>query len=152
VTWGANTILAKFNAFLGENKSYGYALLDRMPIEHPYKYLQEKFQLGMIFPDKPSVRFERILGFGHSVDGSSHLCSVADILLGAFRYCVNEPENEDAGKVMFPTLMTMMWMREREGKTSVVESGLVFRPQNVKEAKHQQEYDALAERLQSFLR
>jgi hypothetical protein len=37
-------------------------------------------------------------------DGTSHLCSVADILLGAFRYCVNEPDNEEAGKAMFPTL------------------------------------------------
>jgi len=55
-----------------------------MPVDNPYKYLQEKFQLDMVFQDKPSVRFEHILGFGHSVDGSSHLCSVADVLLGAF--------------------------------------------------------------------
>jgi hypothetical protein len=36
-----------------------------------------------------------------------------DVMLGAFRYCVNEPENEEAGKAMFPTLMRMMWKRER---------------------------------------
>jgi hypothetical protein len=151
VTWGANTVLGKFNSFLGENKSYGYALLDRMPIDNPYKYLQEKFQLGMVFIDKPSIRFERILGFGHSVDGSSHLCSVADILLGAFRYCVNEPDNEEAGKAMFPTLISMMWKRDRDGKSYVNECGLVFRPQNVKEAKHQAEYNTLIARLEGYL-
>jgi hypothetical protein len=54
------------------------------------------------FPDGKIVRLERILGLGHGCDGSSHLCSVADVLLGAFRYCVNDPENEEAAKAMFP--------------------------------------------------
>jgi hypothetical protein len=46
--------------------------------------------------DMPPNRFcrKRILGLGHGADGRSHLCSVADIMLGAFRYCVNEPDNE----------------------------------------------------------
>jgi hypothetical protein len=29
VLWGANTILGKFNTFLDENATYGYAMLDR---------------------------------------------------------------------------------------------------------------------------
>jgi hypothetical protein len=79
------------------------------------------------------------------------MCSVADVLLGAFRYCVNEPDNEEAGKVMFPTLLSMMWKRKRNGKVEVDECGLVFRPQNIREAKHRAEYDALAERLKGYL-
>jgi hypothetical protein len=86
-----------------------------------------------------------------SDDGSSHMCSVADVLLGAFRYCVNEPDNEEAGKAMFPTLMSMMWKRERGGKIYVNDCGLVFRPVNIKEDKHKAEYASLAERLQSYL-
>jgi hypothetical protein len=116
---GANTVLSKFNMFLGEQKSHGYVLMDRMPIRDPYKYLKDKFQLGMEFQGKPSIRLERIVGLGHACDGSSNLCSVADILLGAFRYCVNEPDNEEAGKAMFPTLMSMMWKRQSGGKTYV---------------------------------
>lgn len=72
-------------------------------------------------------------------------------MLGAFRYCVNEPENEDAAKVMFPTLMRMMWKRERHGKIYVRECGLSFRPKAIQEARHQAEYDALIERLQGYL-
>jgi hypothetical protein len=98
-----------------------------------------------------TIRLDRVLGFGHAVDGSSHLSSVADVLLGAFRYCVNQPENEEAGKAMFPVLMSMMWKRERGGKVYVNDCGLVFRPAKVKEANHKAECDALITRLQSYL-
>lgn len=151
VLWGANTVLGKFNIFLTRENSHGYAVLDKIPVEHPYRYLKEKFQLGLTFPDKGPVRLNRILGFCHAVDGSSHMCSVADILLGAFRYCVNEPENEEVGKAMFPVLLSMMWKREHEGKQYVRECGLVFRPRVVKEPKHQSEYDSLVGRLQGYL-
>src|SRR5947209_19703713 len=56
VLWGENTVLGKFNTFLGESKTYGYAVLDKIPVEHPYCYLKEKFQVGMTFPDKPAIR------------------------------------------------------------------------------------------------
>jgi hypothetical protein len=151
VLWGANTVLSKFNMFLNENRSHGFAVLDKIPVEHPYRYLKEKFQIGLKFPLKPSIRLDRVLGFGHAVDGSSHMCSVADVMLGAFRYCVNQPENEEAGKAMFPTLMSMMWKRERNGKTYVNNCGLVFRPASIEEPMHQAEYAALVERLQSYL-
>jgi hypothetical protein len=151
VLWGANTVLSKFNMFLEEHESHGFAVLDRIPVEHPYRYLKEKFQVGLKFPLKPSIRLDRVLGFAHAVDGSSHMCSVADVMLGAFRYCVNEPNKEEAGKAMFPTLMSMMWKRERGGKTYVNNCGLVFRPASVTAPTHQAEYKALAERLQGYL-
>jgi hypothetical protein len=149
--WGANTVLGRFNRFLTEHNEYGYVLFDRIPVQRPYRYLKEKFQIGMTFRDRPSIRLERVLGVGHAVDGSSHLCSVADVMLGAFRYCVNEPENEEAGKAMFPILMRMMWKRERQGRIYVRECGLVLRPKVINESKHQQEYDALIERLEGYL-
>jgi hypothetical protein len=151
VLFGANTVLGKFNAFLSESKSFGYTLLDRVPVENPYRYLKEKFQVGLTFSDGKAKRLDRILGIAHTVDGSSHMCSVADVLLGAFRYCVNEPENEEAGKAMFPTLMRMMWKRERGGKTYVNECGLVFRPATIKEERHKVEYESLQDRLQGYL-
>jgi hypothetical protein len=153
VLWGANTVLSKFNQFLRERKSFGYALLDKIPVKYPYRYLKEKFQVGLTFPkqSKPPMRLGRILGFGHAVDGSSHMCSVADVMLGAFRYCVNEPENKEAGKAMFPTLMDMMWKQKRNGKTYVNDYGLAFRPAKITIQKHQDEYKALIERLESYL-
>jgi hypothetical protein len=147
VLWGANTVLGKFDAFLGENSTYGYAILDRLPVEHSYRYIKEKFQRGMTFPDRSPIRLSRILGFAQEVNGSSHMCSVADIMLGAFRYCVNEPGNPDAGKAMFPILMEMMWKRDQGVSTVVNDYGLVFRPATIDETKYQTDCDALASRL-----
>jgi hypothetical protein len=151
VLWGANTILGKFNQFLWETKTFGYAILDRLPVPDPYSFLREKFQLGMTFPDKSSKRLGHILGFAHAVDGSSHLCSVADVLLGAFRYCVNEPDNEEAAKAIYPTLVSMMWNYERDGKAVFDDRGLVFRPQGIKAPQYQADYDALSARLHGYL-
>jgi hypothetical protein len=151
VEWGANTILGKFNTFLREQSSYGFAVMDRMPVKTPYEYLKEKFEVGMTFPDKPSARLDRILGLSHGADGTSHLCSVCDILLGSFRYCVNEPDNEEAGKAMFPTLMKMMWKGKQGRKTEVREFGLCFRPLKVDAPKFKAEYDELETRLEGYL-
>ena len=52
---------------------------------------------------------------------------------------MNEPDNEEAGKVMFSALGSMMWNRERNGKKDVSDCGLVLRPANVQEAKHKAE-------------
>jgi hypothetical protein len=68
-SWGANTVLGRFNLFLIEQNEYGYVLFDRIPVQNPYRYLKEKFQLGMTFKDRPSIRPDRVLGVGHAVDG-----------------------------------------------------------------------------------
>lgn len=144
-------MLGKFSAFLSENRSYGCVILDNIPVKQPFVYLKEKFQTGLTFPDSPPIRLDRRLEFSQASDGTCHLCSVADVMLGSFRYCVNEPDNEEAGKVMFSALGSMMWSRERNGKKDVSDCGLVLRPANVQEAKHKAEYDALTQRLQGYL-
>ena len=151
VPFGANTVLGKFSAFLSENRSYGCVVLDNIPVKQPFVYLKEKFQTGLTFPDSPPIRLDRSLEFSQASDGTCHLYSVADVMLGSFRYCVNEPDNEEAGKAMFPALRSMMWYRERNGKKDVSDCGLVLRPTNVQEAKHKAEYDALTQRLQGYL-
>ena len=60
VLWGANTVLSKFNMFLDGNKSHGYAVLDKISVEHPYRYLKEKFQVGLKFSLNKSIRLQRI--------------------------------------------------------------------------------------------
>jgi len=151
VLYGANTILGKFNQFLAAQGSHGFAVMDRIPVEKPYEYLKEKFQVGMTQNGKPLGRLDRILGFSHSADGTSHLCSVCDIPLGSFRYCVNDPKNEDAAIEMFPTLLQMMWRGTRSGRDTSREFGLCFRPLNIEAPKYQAEYDALETRLQRYL-
>jgi hypothetical protein len=101
---GANTILACFDRFLERAGDYGLALLDRLPVRDQYLYLREKFQVGLSFPNNAVRPLKRILGLASTCDGASHLASVADIVLGSFRYCVNEPERDIAGRAMLPNV------------------------------------------------
>jgi len=98
----------------------------------------------MTFSDgRPPNRLERIMGFASTTDGASHLASIADILVGSWRYCVNEPEMDIAGKAMFPKLMDLMWKRTFNGKLYVRDFGIVLRPQEVQVEKYKKEYDSL---------
>lgn len=153
VLFGANTLLGKFNEFLGTDQdTFGFVLFDRIPIDHPYPYLREKFQTGMTFSDgRPPTRLARIMGLASTTDGASHLTSVADILVGSWRYCVNEPEMDVAGKAMFPKLMDLMWKRTRNGELYVRDFGFVLRPQEVQVEKYKKDYNDLRARLQGYL-
>jgi len=98
VQWGANTLLGKFNEFCGERPhGHGLVMFDRMPIAHEHRYFREKFSTGLTFPNGRTRRLENVLGLASTCDGASHMSSVADIVLGSFRYCVNEPERDIAG-------------------------------------------------------
>jgi hypothetical protein len=81
----------------------------------------------------------------------SHLASVCDILVGSWRYCVNEPEMDLAGKAMFPKLMDVMWKRKIGGKLYVKDFGLILRPLDVQKEEYKKEYEALRKRLQGYL-
>jgi hypothetical protein len=94
VEWGANTVLGAFSKFLGEQGQRGIAVLDRLPIAPPDGFIRDKFQVGLTFPRGGTRRLSHIICCAHSCDGASHLTSVADVVLGSFRYCVNEPDRD----------------------------------------------------------
>jgi hypothetical protein len=129
VTFGANTLLGRFDEFLSTDKdTFGFVIFDKIPIPHHYTYLREKFQVGLTFPDGNVKRLEKVVGLATIADGQSHLASLCDILVGSWRYCVNEPEMDVAGKAMFPKLMDLMWKRKLGGKLYVRDYGFGLHP------------------------
>jgi hypothetical protein len=150
VQFGANTLLGKFNQFLGDSSDVGLVLFDRLPIKNAYQYLKEKFQAGLQV-DKETLKLENVVGFASTCDGASHLASVADILLGSFRYCVNEPDKDIANSAIFPTLVRVMWYREDNETKNLAEYGLTLRPQEIKVDAYKKEYDELIKRLLGYL-
>jgi hypothetical protein len=97
-------------------KEHGIAKLDRMG-KNSFTYAKNKFQTGLIFPGRDisiKRRLDRITSIGFTCDGASHLSSMADILLGSFRYCVNDAEKDKAGRVMLPKLVPLMWTAIRD--------------------------------------
>lgn len=153
VKYGANTLLGKFNEYCSQTEDgYGIVFFDRMPIPREHQYLREKFTHGLTFSNGRTRPLDRIVGLASTCDGASHFSSVADVVLGSFRYCVNEPDRDLAGRQMLRTIVRLMWKRQYGKRYVVRDHGLVLRPQTVKAPQHQAEYDALVDRLNDYLR
>src|SRR5262249_49588574 len=85
---------------------------DRIPVDHPYRYLTEKFQVGLPFPGDQSRRLDRIVGLASTGNGASNSASIADVIIGAFRYCMNEPDKDIAGGAILPQIVNLMWKKD----------------------------------------
>jgi hypothetical protein len=150
VLFGANTLLLKFNEFLEHQRDVGIVVFDRIPVSNQFKYLKDKFQIGGQYSNG-TRRLENIVGYTTSCDGASHLASMADILLGSFRHCVNEPTKDTVNAAIFPTLMQVMWHREKDGVKKFLEYGLTLRPKTISVEAHAREYTDLRKRLRGYM-
>jgi hypothetical protein len=149
--WGANCIVQKFNEFLLEQNSHGIVAMDRFPAGNDYSFLTDKFCNGLKFQDEGQVPLGRIKLFTSTCINASHASSAVDIALGTFRYCINQPANVEAAKVMMENISKMIWC-ERDGNTLLVqEKGLICRPKKIDIAKYSAEYDTLIDNINKLL-
>jgi len=153
VQYGANSVISRFNQFLDENDDDGICLVDNLPFRGGDQYLKEKFTEGLTFPGGRSVPLSRIKLFGQTCNNASHLSSAADIVLGSFRYCVNNPNNPDAASDMFKKVATMMWHQDDGERRLVRERGLILRPllENIDNPLLRSRYDELIQHLTGLL-
>lgn len=151
VQFGANILLSKFNQFLGENESKGWANFDRLNIKDPYGYIKEKFANRIERADS-TIKLEHLLGYGFTCDGASHASSVADVLLGGFRYILNEPHRDIAGKAIAKSLVPLMWYKSGPDGTKMFGNrGLILRPLDVKSPKYQADYQEIRDRITRWI-
>ncbi len=151
VGWAANHVIGRFNKFLSENGAYGICLVDRLPIEGDYRYLTDKFVRGLDLDGGGYVPLDRICAFGSTCIGASHLSSAVDIVLGSFRYCINQPKNRDAAREMLAAVATLMWGIEIGESKYLRERGLILRPRKVTVPQYRQDYDDLVRSLVGLL-
>lgn len=153
VKWGADHIFQKFNEYLIEKKRIGIVLVDRLSDSSEYKLLTEKFTRGLIYPAS-SRPLNNIRLYGVSCDNASHFNSVADVLIGTFRYCINEPFNKGAAKTMMKKLVGLLWAKQiNKQEINPFEKGLTFRPvQNkIQKPEYRKEYDELLRQINELL-
>jgi hypothetical protein len=144
VQWGFNELLKLFNDFLVYSQTFGLVILDRRSPDAQFTYMQKKFQVGLEY-QASRRRLGNIISYSLTCDGCSHLSSVADIVIGAFRYCVNEPNNEAVGGRIYPLVAALMW--KRNGKLV----GLKLNPA-IGSTHYAHQYDALIARLEKYLK
>ena len=153
-----NSLLAHFDMrFLELHKSKGVVCIDRVDEQFGFKYMQDKHQAGVEFVDGREQQLERIMHYSMTTDGASHLSSLVDIALGAFRYCVNlsnHPQKIDkleiANKMLQP-LSKALWSGEIDGRRLITGYGYLPHPRGgIKVDSYREKYETLAEDLQQW--
>jgi hypothetical protein len=99
---------------------------------HEYQYLIDKFTNGLTFTDREYVVLDRINIFGATCINASNIFSAKDIVIGSFRYCINNPKNIDAAKEMMSDLANIPWYKKIGLNIFVREFGVVLRPKEKK--------------------
>lgn len=152
VSWAADYVISRFHEFLCLNNVDGIVVTDPLPFHKGWQYLSDKFRVGLKLDDGRTISLERIKLFSSSCIGASHAGSVIDIVLGSFRYCINEPANLTAASEMIRRVVRLMWHRRlADGTITVRDRGLILRPETVRVQKYQKEYDSLLDRLRVLL-
>lgn len=132
--YGLHTVVSHFQLFLQSRQppAHGIVVADRMPIKEGFKLLGHLHQMGGDPSMSPRGRFPNIDLFGMSIIEASHVASVADILIGAFRYCVNEPHDRPACFKLLPLVLDRIWGTKTDEGYRVLDAGLIIRPQRSK--------------------
>ena len=126
--WAADHVIGRFNQYLQKINNSGICLVDSFPIEGESKYLKEKFTTGLKLQDGSSIDLENIKLFGNTGINASHVSSAVDIILGSFRYCINNPKNTAAASLMMKRVMSMLWHEISDGRLLLKDKGLILRP------------------------
>lgn len=150
--FGSNVLLQKFNQFLNEQGGlHGVAYFDRTSDYPQQNYLSEVFSKGLDF-NGTRRRLQQILCLGTTADGASHIGSVCDIVVGACRYAINEPDRPEAGATLLRLVAEMMWSQTNsEGVAVFRERGLCIRPMTRSVQDYEANIQALLDRLNGYL-
>ena len=78
------------------------------------------------------------------------MTSVTDIVVGAFRFIVNEPDKDKVGITLLKLLEKVMWSKPEGNDINISERGICIRPVKIKSVKIQADVEALTQRLESW--
>ena len=152
----ADYVFGRFNYYLGQIGDYGLCIVDNLPVEAQFRYLSERFSRGLDIQGERRVPLDRIALFAATCANASHAHSAIDIVLGSFRYCINNPRNVDVARAMLVQVVKMMWHRYDEATDTyhVGGRGMIVRPpiNEVRVAAYRAEYERLHGQLNDLLR
>jgi hypothetical protein len=154
VAFGVNSVLARYHKFLNEQNEYGMFLADVLPISNPFQFLSNIFSSGLTMQGSRQYSLDRLVLCGTSCINASNAASAVDIVLGSFRYCINNPRNIEAASQMMASVVEMMWHEKAaDGKYDVHTRGLISRPlyDNIDVPGYKKRYDELVAHINMLL-
>jgi hypothetical protein len=145
IEWQFDTVLDAFDRFLDVEDSYGLCSIDRFGNGADHALIRTKFTEGGTFASGwPRSRYKRITHFSVSSEGTSHVTSAADIVLGTFGFCVNQRGDSARPRELYPLIDPLIW-RHPDSRTGPWGWGVRMRPQRSTHYEH--EYRALRDHL-----
>jgi len=153
VQWAADYVIGRFNYYLTTINDTGICAVDNLPVRAQFRYLSDKFSLGLSLPDGSHVRLDRIRMLSATCANASHLSSAMDIVLGAFRYCLNNPRNQDAASAMMKSVVELMWHEKRGQDILAVGKGLIVRPEmdKIQKQDYRRDYEEMFAHINHLL-
>ena len=144
------TLLCEFDLFLSREHTSGFCAVDRFEIAHS---LLSSILIEGVDPSGELGKFQRKLSniWMYSVTNitCSHLCSLCDIVLGAFRYCVNTARTTELAKMLYSKVRPLFL--SQPGDPKVIENwGLFVRPRTVQVNRYAEAYQSLRSHLMSL--
>lgn len=132
LNWGLDALFTKVQQYVNEEKEASpfSVFVDRHSRNTYAKHLREKFVKRNIQP-KAGFNTPGLVCVSSVWDGTSHLASLADIIVGSYNYIVNKPERDVAGRQMILALRPLIW-GHRDTKKRIrypLGRGLLFRPE-----------------------
>ncbi len=151
----ADFVLGRFNYYLREIGDHGIVVVDNLPVHAQFRYLSERFCHGLDLQSERRVALDRIRLFAASCSTASLVHSAIDIVLGSFRYCINNPRNPQVAREMMLNVVRMMWHRYEAATDTyyVADRGLITRPRlnNIRFEAYRREYESLFRHLNELL-
>lgn len=150
----ASYVIGRFHRFLAEYKAEGLCIMDNIDRRMEYRFASEKLQRGLKLYWGQYLKLPRIHAFAITTVNAAYAMSVLDIVLGAFRYCVNGPVNRDAAREMMKSLMNILWSDPSKDDYRFVDRGFILRPrlEKIRVPAHKQKYQDLRHSLIQLLR
>lgn len=151
--WSADYVIGRYNRYLDEVQDDGICILDNLPVQVQFRYLSDKFTRGLSLSNDHTLELNKIKLFAATCLNASHANSAMDIVLGSFRYCVNNPRNIDAARTMMRKVARLMWHKKIGDKLEFGDMGLITRPKfkDITHKPYRDEYDYLYKQLRALI-
>jgi hypothetical protein len=139
-----NRICYHFNCFLTRIRDHGLVLIDTFTDNALSAILREKFSVGLReLPYSKIYPLRQILGYHLASIGTSHFCSLIDIVLGGLRYAINSRNDENKVQAVSAILRQISQLCLRTSSNTVDELSIFFSPKIVRVPAYLQVYQTL---------
>jgi hypothetical protein len=152
IEWALDAVLRSFDHYLREHAEPGIVIFDRPPVASPNGYMAARFCDGLQFRNG-RVKLDRIQLLGMTCANASHASSAMDIVLGAFRYAINDRRRTPICTALMQKVVPLMW-GDRDGeRLRILERGLVLRPlrSHIRVEAYRAEYEKLVNHINALI-